>query len=105
MRHKKRFLQWSIASSLWDSAKSMRRNPGQWYWGDEEPEEILTLEEAAKKWSVDFEIYSKEPACQFEEHFLFLGGRLVADEAAEYIDEYDEPKVIENGFSEWKFAI
>ena len=85
--------KWSIQSALIDNAMSMRSNPGMWYFGDNVDAskfEFVTLYEACEKWNLDMEVYSEEPGCCFQEHYMFVDGDIVADECVEYYEYYIE---------------
>lgn len=88
--------KWSVQSAMIDNAISMRRNPEVWLWGDEDKAkslEFITLWEACEKWKLDMEVYSEEPGCEFQEHYVYIDGEIVCDECVEYheycLDDYD----------------
>lgn len=123
--------KWSVQSALTDNAISMRTKPNMWYWGDDvdvNTLEFITLLEATKKWNLVMEVYSEEPGCQFQEHYVFDNGTILCDECVEweeyYIDAYEtkeeaeeeweieitdkewkEGYVSRGGFDEWNFDI
>ena len=82
--------KWSVHSALVDNAISMRTNPEMWAWGkdtDVSQLEFITLFEACREWNLDMEVYSEEPGCAFQEHYICLKGDVVCDECVEY-NEY-----------------
>lgn len=87
--------KWSIQSSLIDNAVSMRENPNSWYWGegvDASTLEFVTLWEACERWNLDMEVYSEEPGCCFQEHYMYIDGEVTCDcvEWNEYcLDDYE----------------
>ena len=83
--------KWSVHSALVHNAISMRTNPEIWAWGEDTDAsqlEFLTLFEACREWNLDMEVYSEEPGCEFQEHYICLKGDVVCDECVEY-HEYD----------------
>ena len=83
--------KWSIQSALIGNAIDMRNNPTRWYWGpnvDPLKLEFVTLFEACKKWNIDMEVYSEEPGCCFQEHYMVVNGDVVADECVEWNEYY-----------------
>ena len=83
--------KWSVQSALVHNAISMRTNPEMWAWGndvDSTQLEFVTLFEACREWNLDMEVYSEEPGCEFQEHYICLKGDVVCDECVEY-HEYD----------------
>lgn len=124
--------KWSIKSALIDNAVSMRTNPGMWWFGDNVDAskiEFVTLDEACEKWNLDMEVYSEEPGCCFQEHYMFIDGYMVLEECVDYYEYYieefetkDEAEseleitltkeeweergfVSRGGFGDWKFGI
>mgnify|MGYP003296935919 CR=1 FL=1 len=124
--------KWSVQSALIDNAISMRTNPGMWYFGDDfdaSQVEFITLFEACKKWNLDMEVYSEECGCEFQEHYMFVDGKLIIDECVEwheyYLGDFDTKEEAEEeleiqitdaewnerecisrgGFGEWHFEI
>lgn len=127
--------KWSVYSAMVDNAIDMRENPDNWCWGDDEERdpnpEYITLWEACKKWNLDMEVYSCEPGCEFQEHYMVVDGDIVCDECEEYheywiadyetLEEAEEEldieitdeewearefnDVIRGGFEEWSFDI
>jgi hypothetical protein len=82
--------KWSVASAMVSNAVSMRTEPNTWYWGDgvdSSSLEFVTLFEACKKWNIDMEVYSEEPGCCFQEHYLVIDGDIVCDDCTEW-NEY-----------------
>lgn len=97
--------KWSIQSALIDNAISMRTNPDMWYWGDgvdKSKLEFITLLEATKKWNLVIEVYSEEPGCEFQEHYVFDNGTVLCDECVEYIElylgDYDTKEEVEDEY-------
>ena len=87
--------KWSVSSAMVTNAISMRTEPDIWYWGegvDASKIEFITLFEACRKWNVDMEVYSEEPGCCFQEHYVVINGDTVCDERVEWneycIDNY-----------------
>ena len=105
------YTKWSVHSSLIDNAISMRTEPDKWFFGDGEDKSKLTfvtMLEACEQLNLDMEVYSEEPGCGFQEHYVFIEGVLVADESVDYTEEYDEEAdewVSEGGFENWTFEI
>ena len=123
--------KWSVMSALIDNAISMRTKPEMWYWGEDVDVaqlELITLFEACRKWNLDMEVYSEEPGCEFQEHYICLKGDVVCDECVEYLeyyigeyetkeeaeaelhikitdDEWVEEFVYRGGFDNWDFEI
>lgn len=102
--------KWSVKSSLIDAAISMRENPDEWTLGknvDREKLSFVTLFEACKQLKLDMEVYSEEPGCCFQEHYLFVGGDLITEESVEYSEEYNEDteEFEAVGGFEWEFII
>ena len=124
--------KWSIQSALIDNAISMRTNPGMWWFGDNVDAskiEFITLDEACDKWNLDMEVYSEEPGCCFQEHYLFVDGAMVLEECVDYyeycLDEFETKEEAESelgieitdeewgyrgyidrgGFCDWEFEI
>lgn len=82
------YCKWSIVSSLIDNAKSMRKTPENWSFGsDDKVLTFITLDEASKIYNVDVEVYSEEPGCEFQEHYLIQKGKFIKDECVHY-EEY-----------------
>lgn len=82
--------KWSVQSALVDNAISMRKDPSMWSFGDKNSDdlEFITLWEACKKWNIVMEVYSEEPGCEFQEHFICDKGDILCDECVDY-HEYD----------------
>ena len=123
--------KWSIQSALIDNAISMRWEPERWAFHGVNVNELefVTLLEATKKWNLVVEVYSEEPGCEFQEHYIFDNGIIVEDECVEYcefwLDDYDTKEEAEEafgfkitdeewesgdiicrgGFEEWEFVI
>lgn len=82
--------KWSVISAMDTNAVSMRTEPDIWYWGDginSKDLEFITLFEACKRWNLDMEVYSEEPGCCFQEHYVVINGELVCSECVEW-NEY-----------------
>lgn len=127
----KGWCKWSVVSALIDNAISMRTEPNRWSFDEDVNElEFITLIEACQKWNVDMEVYSEEPGCCFQEHFMVIDGELVIDECVEWneycIDDFEtkeeaeaelgieitdeewdsgEAFISRDGFGEWIFEI
>ena len=121
--------KWSVISSMVDNAISMRTEPEKWYWGEDKSKlSFVTLYEACEQLELDMEVYSEEPGCEFQEHYLFVDGNLVTDECVDYIeyyldeyetkeeseeeleikitdDEWNDGVVVRGGFDSWDFEI
>lgn len=102
--------KWSIQSSLIDNAISMRTEPNRWSFGTEENVNLrfVTLYEACKELDLNMEVYSEEPGCEFQEHYLFIDGELELDECVDYHEEFnEETEEYEGigGFASWDFEI
>ena len=64
--------------------------------------------EACEQLNLDMEVYSEEPGCGFQEHYVFADKVLVVNESVDYTEEYDEENdewVSEGGFEDWSFEI
>ena len=97
--------KWSVQSAMIDNAISMRTEPNMWYWGDNEDKdklEFITLVEACKKWNLDMEVYSEEPGCCFQEHYLYINGDIICDDCVEWneycLDDYETKEDAEEKF-------
>ncbi len=125
--------KWSVVSAMVDNAISMRTEPNMWYFGDgvdASQFEFITLIEACQRWNLDMEVYSEEPGCCFQEHYMVIDGELVIDDCVEWneycIDDFDTKEEAEaeleieitdeewnsgeafigrGGFGEWDFEI
>lgn len=102
------WVKWSIETSLFKNAISMREHPEERCFGYVEAENLkfLTLDEACKQLNLDMEVYSRETI--FEEHYKFVGGELVVEECVEYEEIWNaetEDYEAEGGFGEWNFEI
>ena len=105
----------SIEASLVDDALSMQKQKetgdGYWYFGKTEIadiEEFITIWEAAKRYHIDFEVYSYVWDYQLVNHILYVAGEIVVDDSTSY-DEDDDGEMID-GFDEhfefqYKFKI
>lgn len=125
--------KWSVSSAMIDNAISMRNEPDRWYFGDNfNANEIkfVTLIEACEMFNVDMEVFSEEPGCCFQEHYLVVNGDVLIDECTEWneycIEDYETKEEAEaelgivitdeewnsgdsfigrGGFGEWEFEI
>lgn len=103
--------KWSIKASLILDAISMRTNPEMWTFGKTNWKDILqfvTLYEASEQLNLDVEVYSSEPGCEFQEHYLCRHGEVDIDEWVHYTEEYDEESdeyVKTGGYEDWSFSI
>ena len=107
--------KWSVQSAMIDNAISMRNEPNIWAFSTREKEELefITLLEATERWSLVMEVYSEEPGCEFQEHYVFDNGIVLCDECVDYheywICEYDtkeeaeEELGIEITDDQWKY--
>lgn len=107
--------KWSVQSAMIDNAISMRNEPNIWAFSQREKEELefITLLEATKKWNLVMEVYSEEPGCEFQEHYIFDNGTILCDESVEYheywICEYDAKEKAEEALgieitdAQWKY--
>ena len=81
--------KWSVISSLVDNAISMRTEPNRWAFAEgDDVKEFITLFEACKRWNLVMEVYSEEPGCEFQEHYICDKGDVICDECVEW-HEYD----------------
>lgn len=83
--------KWSVQSAMIDNAISMRTEPNMWGWTkDVNPStlEFITLWEACARWNIDMEVFSEEPGCAFQEHYLIIDGQVVCEDCVEW-NEYD----------------
>ena len=77
--------KWSVQSAMIDNAISMRTEPNLWAFSTRKEElEFITLLEATEKWNLVMEVYSEEPGCEFQEHYVFDNGTILCDECVEY---------------------
>ena len=104
--------KWSVNASMVLDAISMRTEPEIWsghgYDKNGNKLRLVTLFEACKELDLDMEVYSEEPGCGFQEHYLFKDGNLEVSECVRYTEEYDEEKdeyVPHGGFGDWDFEI
>lgn len=75
--------KWSLESSLVTKVREIRlSNPEK---------EVLTIEEACKKFHVNCEAFTEEPGCCFAEHFIYEFGEGEWD-VCHYSEDYDEKK-------------
>jgi hypothetical protein len=73
-----------------------------------------TLLIESKKLNLDIEVYSEEPGCCFQEHYIIIKGDLVCDECVEWseiwIDDYETKEEAESDLEieitdeEWNIA-
>jgi hypothetical protein len=123
--------KWSIQSALYDNAISMRREPEMWHFGgdvDKTQLEFITFVEASKRWNLEVEVYSEEPGCCFQEHYIVRNGVVEVDDCIEWNEywvdyyetkeeaeaelemkitdeEWEEGLVQRGGFGAWEFEI
>ena len=122
--------KWSVQSALHDNAISMRTKPEMWAFHNTDPSklEFITFIEASEKWNLEVEVYSEEPGCEFQEHYIVRNGIMELDECVEWheywIDDYETKEEAEEeigifitdeeweegfvqrgGFGEWVFEI
>ena len=102
--------KWSIQSSLIDNAISMRSDSGRWSFGDIDKSTLsfVTLYEACEQLNLDMECYSEEPGIGFQEHYLYVNGKLLEHECVDYSEEYNEEEdegISTGGFENWDFEI
>ena len=96
--------KWSVQSALIGCALQMRNNPEKWNFTEEERAtlHIMTLLEASKQYSLDIEVFSREPGCSFSEHMLIRQGEIEIDEVTEYyeyfLDEYETKEQAEEEY-------
>lgn len=82
--------KWSVQSAMINNAISMRTEPNLWAFSAREKEELefITLLEATEKWNLVMEVYSEEPGCEFQEHYVFDNGTILCDECVEYHEHW-----------------
>lgn len=104
--------KWSVEAAMVSNAISMRTHPEIWsgHGKDEHGNDLrfITLYEACKELDLDMEVYSEEPGCEFQEHYLFKDGNLEVSECVHYTEEYDEEEgeyIPHGGFGDWDFEI
>lgn len=96
--------KWSIQSAMIDNAISMRTEPHMWAFHgvDVRELEFITLLEATEKWSLVMEVYSEEPGCEFQEHYVFDNGKVLCDECVKYCElwlgDYDTKEEVEDAY-------
>lgn len=102
----------SIDSALVSDAIDMRKRPEHWSGGGYDHNgyklKFVTLYEACKELNLDMEVYSEEPGCEFQEHYLYRDGRLEVDETVRYWETFDEETgefTPHGGFKNWDFEI
>lgn len=78
--------KWSIQSALIDDAISMRKEPKRWYKLNTNYD-YITLWEACEKYNLAMEVYSEEPGCEFQEHYKYENGEIIA-ECVDYFEYY-----------------
>lgn len=70
----------------------MRTEPEKWCFDkdtDKSKLTFITLYEACEQLQLDMEVYSEEPGCGFQEHYVFVDGQLVTEETTDYTEEYN----------------
>lgn len=94
--------KWSVYSSMINNAISMRTEPNMWHFGDNTDAsnlEFITLWEACGRWNIDMEVFSEEPGCAFQEHYLVIDGQVVHEDCIEWneydLDDYETKEVAE----------
>ena len=102
--------KWSVKASLVGDAIRMRTELDKWYFGDDVDKTkltFITLYEACEQLKLDMEVYSEEPGCGFQEHYVFADGQLVTEETTDYTEEYNEEtdKWESSGGFVWDFEI
>ena len=123
--------KWSVQSAMIDNAISMRTEPNMWHFGnvDTSKLEFVTLVEACERWNLTVEVYSEEPGCCFQEHYMIVNGELVCDECVDWheycLDDFETKEEAEKeldikitdeewadggfitrgGFDEWEFEV
>lgn len=102
----------SIDSALFNDAIDMRKRPERWSGGGYDHNgyklKFVTLYEACKELNLDMEVYSEEPGCEFQEHYLYKDGRVEVDETVRYWETFDEETgefTPHGGFGDWDFEI
>ena len=123
--------KWSVSSAMISNAISMRTEPNIWAFSKREKDDLkfITLIEATEQWNLVVEVFSEEPGCCFQEHYVFDNGTVLYDECIEYYEycicDYDTKEEAEKeleieitdeewdsqdyisrgGFGEWEFDI
>lgn len=103
--------KWSVEAAMIDNAISMRNEPEIWsghgYDSNGNKLRFITLYEACEELDLDMEVFSEEPGCGFQEHYLFRNGVLEKDESCDYSEEYDEDteEYEPIGGFEWDFEL
>ena len=122
--------KWSVQSAMIDNAISMRTNPEIWAFHnvDVSQLEFITLVEACERWNLEMEVFSEEPGCCFQEHYIVRNGIVEVHECVEWCEywvddfetkeeaeqelemeitdeEWEEGVVQRGGFGEWVFEI
>ena len=104
--------KWSVEAAMVDNAISMREHPEKWsgHGKDDDGNELrfITLYEACEELNLDMEVYSEEPGCEFQEHYLFRDGILELEETEHYEEVYNEETEDYEGiggFGDWDFEI
>jgi hypothetical protein len=93
--------KWSVQSAMVTNAISMRTEPNMWAFTNADPTklEFITLFEACERWNIDMEVYSEEPGCCFQEHYVVVNGDLICEECVEWneycLDNYDNKADVE----------
>lgn len=102
----------AVETAMVSNAISMREHPEKWSGNGKDKNgndlRFITLYEACKELNLDMEVYSEEPGCEFQEHYLFRNGNLEVNECAHYTEEYDEETgeyIPHGGFGDWEFEI
>lgn len=82
------YCAWSVSSCMLEGGyyKDCKNS-----YGDDFRGTTLLLE--SKRLNIDIEVYSEEPGCCFQEHYVVSNGKLVCEECVEwneyYLDDYE----------------
>ena len=117
---------WSVHSCMFDDVFSYYHHFKKDY-GDECRSTTIPIE--SQRLSLDIEIYSEEPGCCFQEHYLIMKGDVEIDDCVDYyeycLEEYEtkeeaekdleieitdeewenEEYISRGGYEEWTFSI
>ena len=119
------YCAWSVATCMFEGGYYKDVKKGH-------PDEFrgTTLDIESKKLNLNIEVYSEEPGCCFQEHYVILNGDIVCDECVEWesyvVDEFETKEQAEEeldikitdkewnecdgyinrgGFGDWDFEI
>lgn len=87
--------KWSVYAALVMDADSMKnqKETGKGSWTESQDwfneHEFLSLYEACEKFNVNMEVYSREPGCEFQEHYKYENGE-ISEDTCNYSEEYNE---------------